>query len=468
MCFRIGTGIVLLALGAYAQPSGTFTATGSMTTPRIWHTATLLNDGRVLIAGGRGGDSLNLASAEIYDPSTGIFVPTGNMITPRALHTATLLPNGKVLIAGGSPSPSAEVYDPRSATFTAIGTLPWGFSTATLLHSGKVLLAGGNPDSTIQNASVVYDPDTGAITPAGNAPFTEGKPWAPLLTNGDVFLAPTWPTGAELYQASGGTIRPTAGGRPNTFILTANLLLDGKVLVTEGAPECDYNGTDAQLYDPVTEIFTATGSLRSGRCFATATSMSDGTVLISGNWGPCADFPSPEIYNPASGTFSQTGAMAVASRYQHTATLLKDGSVLIAGGLGVSASPCGNWLPSLAEVYTPDSVVPPPVLLSVSASGQGAILHASTQQLVSPDNPAVAGEALEIYGTGLIDGAVIPPQVAIGGRLAEVLFFGKAPGYDKLNQINVRVPSGISFGLQAAVRLNYLGRPSNEVTITVH
>ena len=160
--------------------------------------------------------------------------------------------------------------------------------------------------------------------------------------------------------------------------------------------------------------------------------------------------------------------MVVASRYAHTATLLKDGRVLIAGGLGVTTSPCGNSLPILAEVYTPDFVAPAPVLLSVSPSGQGAILHASTQQLVSPDNPAVAGEALEVYGTGLIDGAVIPPQVAINGRMAEVLFFGKTPGYEKLNQINVRVPNGIASGPQVAVRLNYLGRPSNEVAITVH
>jgi uncharacterized protein (TIGR03437 family) len=152
------------------------------------------------------------------------------------------------------------------------------------------------------------------------------------------------------------------------------------------------------------------------------------------------------------------------ARHSHKATLLNNGQVLINGGFDLFPA-----MTSSAELYTPRVLVPAPMLFSLpgDGGGQGAIWHAGTGQMVSAANPAVAGEALSMYTTSLADGGVIPPQVSIGSRLAQILYFGAAPGYPGYNQVNLRVPIGVPPGPAIPVRLTYLGRPSNAVTIGV-
>ena len=143
---------------------GSFAATGQMSTPRAFHSATLLANGKVLIAGGVSGlaQGATLTTAELYDPASATFTLTGSMAAPRAGHTATLLPNATVLLVGGNNQSgilaTAELYDPATGTFSFTGSLTTARTghTATLLKSGQVLVIGGAGPAGILASAEIY------------------------------------------------------------------------------------------------------------------------------------------------------------------------------------------------------------------------------------------------------------------------------------------------------------------------
>ncbi len=458
---------------ALAQSPGTFAETAAMTTPRARHTATLLTSGKVLITGGYGptGFSPPLATAELFDPSTGSFTPTGSMSTPRAGHTATLLADGTVLIAGGRSGiedlATAELYDPSSGTFASTGSMNAlrGLNNAALLADGRVLVAGCSIPCN-SGIAEIYNPAAGAFATAGNSRTSGGTVTlvadSRVLTTGGGCSAnggnaQLFDPGVDLFSFTG--LFPNACDDINN----ATLLTNGKVLFA-GNEENDGTPAAAELYDPAAGTFANLGHTIGPHEYSASILIPDGTVLISGGQLPGGNGVSgAELYTPTTGTFSLTGSMT-AGRHEHTATLLPDGTILIAGGYSLWPSSTAS-----AEVYHPAVLVSAPLLFSLwgDGKGQGAIWHADTGQVASAENPAIAGEALSMYTAYLVSGGVIPPQVAVGGQLAEVLYFGGAPGYPGYNQVNFALPNGVPPGLAVPVRLTYIGRPSNEVTIGV-
>ena len=333
-----GTSIVM------AQSPGTFAATGNMTTARVFHTATLLLDGRVLIAGGEDESvypPLIKASAELYDPATRTFSPTGNMTSARSRHGSILLPDGRVLIVGGT----AELYDPSTGAFTAIGNNSQHGNTAALLTNGKVLITGG------ANAEL-YDPSAGAFTlaaPYGTGSHNDGTSTSTLLPDGRVLFR------GELYDPVAGTFSPAGGADDGGTVYgrTATLLTNGKVLFVGGIDEDPGIRRDPALYDPSTRTFTATGNTIFSRLGQTATLLPAGTVLepAAGHMQTASGLLKRTI-RPA-GAFTLTANLAI-TRSFHTATLLLGRNSLASGRL-----------PRLVGFGNSDRTLEPPVRNSI-------------------------------------------------------------------------------------------------------
>lgn len=329
-------------------PKGVFVLTGSMPVAKAFHTATLLPNGKVLIAGGNNRTD-EVASAELYDAATGAFSATGRLTTARMTHTATLLHNGKVLIAGGQdkngPLASAELYDPATARFAPTGNMaiPREVHTATLLENGQVLVTGGftdheheGSDPTPGMASAeLYDPDAGTFSPTGDMRVRRGEHAAALLPDGRVLIAGgAYLSSAELYDPMTGAFSATGSMSAARLGHRAVLLPNGQVLMV-----CGHNAYDrivaAELYDPAVAGFTAIGEVVEAKSLRTATLLADGRVLMTGGSMYSQFSRDAELYDPAAGsvgTFFATGSMVV-PRTGHTATLLGNGAVLIVGGL---------------------------------------------------------------------------------------------------------------------------------------
>jgi len=360
-------------IAAMAGP-GPLVATASMGTQRSGHSATLLTDGSVLVAGGAycvyildGGGcdvEISLASAEIYHPGTGSWSDTGSMAISRIGQAATRLSNGKVLVAGGFYEPfpgsidtsaylaDAELYDPATGSWSTTGSLNQARSDAlaTLLGDGTVLVAGGSAG----NSAELYHPNTGTWSATGS--MAEGHAYGTItrLPNGEVLVAGGIPAAntiaaSELYDPASGTWAVTGAMVTPRSYHSATLLKDGTVLVAGGLDALGAALNIAEIFKPSTGTWSATTSTANNHAYqhANAVLLPDGTVLLADEGA--------EIYDPVAHSWSF--GPDTTAWYGQSATLLNDGRVLIAGGCCVPTT----YL-AIAQLYSAPGISPDPPL----------------------------------------------------------------------------------------------------------
>ena len=370
-----------------AAAEGEFQTAGSLRfgafPGRYAHTATLLPDGRVLVAGGKDGIVV-FAGEELWSPTTREFSSVdSNPEAGGSLAAATLLQDGRVLVTGGVFDVDAQfilflasLYDPSTDTWSRTGDMKKlrALHTATLLPDGTVLNAGGS-DGLRSASAEIYDPEAGTFSFTESMQTARSRHQATLLADGRVLVTgggPTAETGAlaEIYDPATGTWEPTGSMKSPRFNHRATLLIDGRVLITAGG---DYSDTvaSAELYDPTTGRFGRTGSMAAARVAHTATLLPNGKVLVTGGGEGGFALSSAELYDADAGKFELTGSMTTA-RTGHTATLLGDGNVVVIGGVTLGALSVLEPV-AAAGLYEPAPLVAPkmPELASFFPNEEG-------------------------------------------------------------------------------------------------
>ena len=482
-----GSGVLTSAERYDAYQSVPTSAAGNLRDERTGHSANLLPDGRVMVAGGQtfvlnGGQltAVYRGSTEIYDPSVNVWSVLASLATARHLHTSTVLPDGRVLVVGGFSSggnlASAELIDPSepaafSSSWVATASLAaasYGHA-ATLLRDGTVLVTGGvRPASTAITSDVQsYDPATGAWTP--KAPF-DGRAFhtATLLSSGRVFVVGGQAYGvnlstAEIYDPVGNTWGAARNSGIVRVRFAATLLPNGRVLVVGGSQRED-SPNSPQLYDPATNTWMLAGN-GPARVRPTLTLLQDGRVLAVG--GDTFNYTSTgaELYDPATNSWAATGPTPAAHAL-HSATLLRDGRVLVAGGAGTNTAlynpATGTWSAAaslnIARSSHTDTLLPDGRVLVAGGRTPNDTLN-DTAEIYDPlantwtTLAAKMTDPRDLHTASLLlDGRVL---VAGGGtgnfvrKASAELFTAAAPAPSLLRRPTLVAPTAIAVSSQA-------------------
>ncbi|WP_437996260.1 kelch repeat-containing protein [Sorangium sp. So ce185] len=390
-----GDRITLGVEGARGEPlliDPVWTLAASMLSPREGHSATLLHDGRVLVAGGRDGGGSCMTSAELYDPASDAWTPAASMGETRCWHPAILLEDGRVLVGGGGSEErrSVEIYDPAADRWAQAAPMIDARASfpAVLLADGRVLVAGAARSDA--RSAEVYDPVADTWAPAASMLHPRRDHSATLLLDGRVLVAgghlAVWPEpsrpSAEIYDPATDAWASATDMNSSHSWHTAMRLPDGRVFLLDMGSLLN---TQAETYDPAAGTWTGgpglTGlhaGLYGGPSDYALSSLGDGRVLATGgltmDTGACGTIDScdetiywmlhdiVQVYDPATNVSSHLSPMQLV-RVSHSSTVLPDGRVLIAGGSSAPPLPPGHlpnvWLPSETVVTATTEISSP-------------------------------------------------------------------------------------------------------------
>ena len=433
-----GSSSTTASMERYDPATGVFSETGPLSEPRENAVAVALPNGKVLFVGGResNGTSSTLASAELYDPASGQSAAITGPGQRRADATATLLADGRVLIAGGHDSGSggsdgdpgigdvgvAQIYDPVTGSFSATGSMITSRSgaAAVLLRDGRVLFVGGdNFDNGFAATLEIYDPESGQFVAAATMPGpARYGPVVTLLADNKVLIAGGHNTAsALLYDVAGNTFESTGSMLSARGGASAALLPDGSVLVAGGRSGSFTAPTAIERYLPWAGEFVAAGELESVHAGAAFSLLPDGRALIAGGYIPPPDgnhgmtlLAKAEVIDTRTPQVSAAASLDVARR-DPAASALPDGDVLIAGGFGQGGQPIAS-----AERYDSASGT----FVAVGAPLQPRS-HASVALMPQGKVAFVGGEVAE--GSALDTAEIYDPAThaftAVGSRLRQ-------------------------------------------------
>ena len=374
----VPAGSVPVAPPSVVTGSGRWMRVSDMSTPRVNFTATLLKSGKVLIVGGQfewvvPGNTTD--SVEMYDPTSQKFTNAASLGSPRAGQTATLLSDGRVLVAGGYTSlgiqalTSTEIYNPANDTWSPGAPMSLGRAQAAAvpLKNGTVLVVGGGQTGVMGTGTQpagtlaeIYDPAKDAWTPAGNLAYGRAvHPTATLLADGRVLVVGgralfNTPENAversEIFDPSNNRwsavpANNRTGARQDH---SATLLANGDVLIAGGSPVPDAALSYSDLFSPKTNSWISVPNMRSSRCGQAAVLLPTGNAMvIGGGCGWSNQTSSVEEFNWSTKTWTEVAPLSI-QRGRIQAVVLADGSVLALGGLAA-----GNNTSAMAELFSP-------------------------------------------------------------------------------------------------------------------